>query len=208
MQFSGLRRSIIASAAVVAALIAPAARAISIEEDWTVYPIPGFENVTCGVVTAANVELIVLYSDGVMVIVSGADVVMEDLTVDADGKVFYRDEPAGIIGFADDMDGAPTLFWLTLGGTVVQIDTFTGEPSDSGIFPDEIGATECDACELIDQSSLCGGNGGGNGNDNGNDNGNGGPIKLPILCGSGVPGAAALSMLMLPFVGRSARRRG
>jgi hypothetical protein len=175
--------------------VAPAALG-AIEEDWTVYPDPDSE-AECGVVTAANVDLIVLFEDGVMVIVSGTDVILEDLVVDEAGNVRYLNEPAGIVAFAEDKDGLPTLFWLSLGGTVVEIDTFTGEPSDSGLLPEDIGNTVCDACELIDQSSLC--DDGGNGN--GNDNGNGGTIEIPVFCGAGAPGALAMSLLGLPLLG-------
>jgi hypothetical protein len=43
-----------------------------------------------------------------------------------------------------------------LDGTVVEVDPLTGEPSSSGVFPDEVGGTVCDACERWDEPTDCG----------------------------------------------------
>ncbi len=170
-----------------------------IEEDWVVFQ-DSLTGSNCGVVNAANAELIVLFQSGNMVVVSGADVVLQDLVVYSDNSVSYLSEPAGYIDFAEDGDGLPAVFWLTLTGTVVQINTFTGEPTDSGLLPSDRINTVCDACTLIDQSSLCDNTPGDGGN-------GGGTITLPDLCGAGAPAALVVTAALLPLVSLGRRRR-
>lgn len=181
--------------------------ALGLDGAWTIYPDPETD-AQCGLVNAWNAELVVLFDSGHMVVVTGTDTIIEDLFVSAESEVFYFDQPVGFLEFAEDGDNLPTLFWTTLSGTVVQINTFTGEPSDSGRFPDEVFDTGCDACDFVDQSEFCD-DGGSGGSDNGNDNGSGGTIGdilIPLLCGAGSTSGVALSVMLLPLVGMCARR--
>lgn len=198
--------------------ISPTAQGGIVGEDWIIFEdfVSGAE---CGVINASNAELISLFDDGTMVIVSGADAVLVDLIVTSEDEVLYRNlntgvfEPAGFIEFLDDGDGFPAVFWTSLVGTVVEVDTFTGEPFDSGILPDERINTGCDACELIDDSPLCDVDNGG-GNNGGNNGGNGGNIPgdiffpFPVLCGAGSPAIILMALLAAPVVrSQRARRR-
>lgn len=189
------------------------ARAGIVGEDWIVFEdfVSGAE---CGVINASNAELISLFDDGTMVIVSGADAVLVDLVVTSDDNVLFRNantgvfEPAGFIEFLDDGDGFPAVFWTSLVGTVIEVDTFTGEPFDSGILPEERINTGCDACDFIDDSPLCDVVDGGN--DNGGNDGGGGDVLIPfpLICGAGSPGVILMAMLAAPIVrSKRARRR-
>ncbi|MEK6800216.1 MAG: hypothetical protein AABZ12_14750 [Planctomycetota bacterium] len=111
----------------------------------------------CDGVNAHNVELVVLDDTGELVIITGTDTVLADTFVDLDGSVFYLGDPAGFIEFADDGDGFRTLWWLSIVGTVIHVDTLTGEPFDSGFFPDEFVDVPCDACNFWDNPFDCGG---------------------------------------------------
>ena len=191
--------------------IGTTAQAGVVGEDWIVFEdfVSGAE---CGVINTANAELISLFDDGTMIIVSGADTVITDLIVTSEDEVLYRNvntgvfEPAGFIEFLDDGDDLPAVFWTTLVGTMVEIDTFTGEPFDSGLLPEERVNTGCDACELIDDSPLCdvdsgGGNGGGN---------IPGDVLFPLLdiCGAGSPALVLMALSAAPIVRmKRARRR-
>jgi hypothetical protein len=184
---------------------APVVSLGQLDEAWVIF-VDSITGDECGIVNAANAELVVLAESGNMVVVSGSDVVLADLVVDQFNQVSYLGEPAGIIDFADDGDGLPAVFWTTLAGTVVTINTFTGEPADSGRFPDEFRSTGCDECLLIDESVFC------EEPDSG-DTSNGGEVVDPFedplayLCGSGSGLAAALSMILVPFVRLLPRRR-
>ena len=198
--------------AIMLALVLPflASTAWALEEDWTVYPDP-FSDAQCGVVNAWNAELLVIFESGTMVVVSGADVVLEDLFVSGspDNEVFYLDEPFGFLQYAEDGDELPTLFWTTLTGTVVGIDTFTGEPFDSGSLPEERFATFCDGCDLVDTSPFCedvpGGSDLGGGNLGGDLNIDVG--ELIQFCGAGATDSTATTAILLPVVGVFVRRR-
>jgi hypothetical protein len=145
------------SAAVVGALALLASTGQAqgqIDEAWIVF---SNENIgfRCDVVNASNAELIVLESSGEMVLVSGADTLLPDLVVDQNNQVFLDGAPAGALELLVDGDGLDAVFWTTLTGTVVGVDSFTGEPFDSGIFPEERTDTGCDACNFVDQSLFC-----------------------------------------------------
>jgi hypothetical protein len=208
-------------AMILAAILActTVARA-QIEEDWAVFT----DDVTvtdCDIVNGSNAEFVVLFETGELVTVAGR---FTDAVVDLDDlSVSFEGEPAGFLAFREDADDLPTLFWLTLGETIVGIDTFTSEPFDSGQFPSERTNTLCDACEVV-LSSLCAeclsdedcaegevcdenntcimGTNGGNGGDGGDDGG-----FTPIfVCGSGANEGALVAALMLPIVGRLRRK--
>ena len=126
-----------------------------INDAWVVFQ-DSLTGAECGVINAANAELITLFDSGTMVVITGADVRLEDLMVNVYDEVFYQGEQAGVIAFFDDADGLPAVFWTTLTGTVMQINPLTGQPSDSFLLPEEVSGTGCDACELIEESIFCG----------------------------------------------------
>lgn len=109
----------------------------------------------CDVVNAANAELAVLSDSGNFVIITGADVILQDTFVDFDGNVFDLGDPAGFIDFADDGDGFRTLWWLSITGRVIEIDGFTGEPFESVFLPEDLTDAACDACDFWDDPSVC-----------------------------------------------------
>ena len=168
-------------------------------DDWVVFQDTATET-ECGVVNASNAELLVVYDTGYMAVVSGPDVIIDDLYVDELNQVFYQDDPAGYIEIAEDGDGLPTVFWTTLTGTVIKIDTLTGEPSDSGYEPYEIFNTGCDGCDYIDASDLCE-DGSNTSGDDTTDN-----INLD-LCGTGALESAAAAAVLLPFLSLTSRRK-
>jgi len=175
-----------------------------IDDPWVVFVDP-WTGSECGIVNATNAELIVMYQTGEMVIVTGADVILRDLIVNSNNEVSYLGEPAGVIDFFEDGDGLPAVFWTTLAGTVITVDTFTAEPFDSGRAPDEIRATGCDACAYVDDSIYCEDT---SDDDAANDVADAvADTALEYLCGTGSGLAAAVGMILLPFVGL-ARRRG
>ena len=108
----------------------------------------------CDVVNASNVELVVL-TTGQLAIITGEDVTLQDTFVDADGFVFFEGELAGSIGFAEDGDGFATLWWTALTGRVVEVNAFTGVPSESNKLPSDFQDVPCDACVFWDDQSVC-----------------------------------------------------
>ena len=173
-----------------------------INDAWVVFQ-DSLTGAECGVINAANAELVTLFDSGTMVVITGADVRLNDLIVNVYDEVFYQGEQAGVIAFFDDADGLPAVFWTTLTGTVMQINTLTGQPSDSFLLPEEISATGCDACELIEESIFCGVE---NGAGNDTPSSSLGEI-LPFQCGAGAAGAAVVGTLLLPLVAFRSKQR-
>jgi len=165
-------------------------------EDWAIFEDPETDE-ACGVVNAANAELTVVDRTGEVILITGRDTLLGRLFVDDNNDVFYDGFAAGAIVFADDADDFPTVFWITDRGTVVDLDVGTGEPFDSGLFPEEIGFTVCDPCDLVDSDPFC--------DDGGFGGGGGGSVGI-IGCGVGALPAMMLTAVGLPFVGRSYRR--
>jgi hypothetical protein len=93
--------------------------------------------------------LILLESES-LAIVSGQDTVLSETFVNTDDEVFVGGEPAGYLEFLTDGDGFRAVFWTTEAGTIMEVDTSTGEVMDSGLLPEERINTGCDACEFID----------------------------------------------------------
>lgn len=108
----------------------------------------------CGVVNTANFALVVSSETGELIVVEDVDVFIEGSFVEDDLTVFFDDTPFGVLDFAEDEDGLAALWWLTFGGTVVELDPLTLEPFDSGLFPDEL-ESFCDACEFWDEPEDC-----------------------------------------------------
>jgi hypothetical protein len=190
-----MRSRVLAILTFVVGVLAGSPAQAQIEEDWIVF-VDSETDAMCGVVNAANAEFIVLFADGVMVQVSGPDTLFEDLVVADDFSVLFDGEPAGFIEFAEDGDGLPTVFWFTDDNTIVEVED--GVPLDSGLDPIDIVDTGCDACEVIDSSSLCD-DGPGNGGSNGGGNGDG---FVPIFCGAGALPMALSTMFFLTIMKR------
>jgi len=109
----------------------------------------------CDVVNAANAELVVLFDTRHLVIVTGPDVILEDTFVDFNGDVFYLDDWVGFIDFALDGDGFSTLWWMSLTGRVINVNGFTGEPTETELFPSDYFDVPCDACDFWDDRTVC-----------------------------------------------------
>ena len=109
----------------------------------------------CDLINANNAKLVLISSTNQLAIVSGTDVTLEDTLVDADGFVTFEGDPAGAIGFATDGDGLRTVWWMSLTGTVVNVDGFTGQPTQTNKFPTDFVSVPCDACDLWDDPTVC-----------------------------------------------------
>lgn len=109
----------------------------------------------CDVVNANNVDLVVLAETREMVIISGRDVILEELQVDASLNVYYAGEPAGFLTFDFDGDDLRSLWWVSLTGRVVDVDPFDGEPGETDLFPSDFRGAACDACDYWDDQTVC-----------------------------------------------------
>lgn len=152
----------------------------------------------CDVVNAANAELVVLKDTGQLVLVTGEDITLESTFVDLDGFVIFEGADAGLIGFREDGDGLRSLWWTTLTGWAVNVDPFTGAPSESSLFPSDFTDVACDACEFWDDQSVCPG-------DNGEDT----PSPFTFnLCGVGSQLSLALTAVGLTLMSLTRHRQG
>ena len=121
---------------------------------WATFDDP-LSNSLCDVINANNAQLVLISSTNQLAIVTGTDVTLEDTLVDADGFVFFEGEPVGAIGFATDGDDLRSIWWMSLTGTVVDVDGFTGEPTQTNKFPTDFVDVPCDACEFWDNPAAC-----------------------------------------------------
>ncbi len=124
------------------------------DKPWDVF-LDTQSDAVCDVINADNAQLVVLRNTGQFVIITGTDVVLEDTFVDADGFVFFEGDPVGTIDFLTDGDGLRSLWWVSLTGTVVRVNGFTGEPSQTENTPADFEDAACDACEFWDDPSVC-----------------------------------------------------
>jgi len=158
---------------------------------WQVF-LDSLSTAACDVVNADNAELVVLSAGGQLVIVTGTDVLLADTFVDDQGFVFFEGDPVGTIDFATDGDGRRTLWWVSLTGTVVNVNGFTGEPRQTNQVPSDFLEVPCDACEFWDDPSVCA------------------EPEPPItvnLCGVQVPIVAGAVLFGLAFMRFTPRRR-
>ena len=109
----------------------------------------------CDVINANNAELVLISSTNQLAIVTGTDVTLENTFVDDNGFVFFEGMPVGAIGFATDGDDLRSIWWMSLTGTVVDVDGFTGEPTQTNRFPTDFVDAPCDACEFWDNPAAC-----------------------------------------------------
>jgi hypothetical protein len=110
---------------------------------------------TCDLINANNAQLVLVSSTSQLAIVTGIDVTLQDTFVDEIGLVFFEDEPVGTIDFATDGDGFRTLWWTSLTGTVVNVNGFTGQPTQTNNLPTDFEDVGCDACDLWDNPATC-----------------------------------------------------
>ena len=150
MLFNRMHAIVIVSLFVAASGFSTAAQA----QPWDVFE-DALSTSVCDVVNTANAELVVLSDTGQLVIVTGADVILEDTFVDANNDVFFEDQQAGFITFADDGDGFRTLWWVSLTCNVIHVDGFTGEPSETSLLPSDFTDVPDDACEFWDDQTVC-----------------------------------------------------
>jgi len=197
VSFKNLRGTCSGLVAAVAWIALPTTALAQFGEDWDLFQDPETGE-TCGVVNTSNVDLTIVADTGEVILITGRDTLLDRLFVDEDNNVFYNGFASGQIVFADDADDYPSVFWITDRGTVVEVDERTGEPLDSGLFPEEVGNTGCDPCDSIDDDPFC--------YEDVIDGGD--EVHFgPILCGAGAGPALLLSAAALPLVGRMHRRR-
>jgi len=159
-----------------------------IDESWYVF-LDSESDSECGVINTANAELVLLESDQ-LAVVSGLDTVLEDSFVNEDDEVFIDGEPAGYLEFLTDGDGYRSMFWTTLTGNMVEVDAFTGQPSDSGLLPGDRINAGCDACAFIENHADCPES-----------------VALVPFCGAGTTGALSAAFLFAPLLVRRPGRR-
>jgi len=159
---------------------------------WINYP--DFDSPSrCGVVNAGNAQLAVSSITRQLILVTGSDITLQDTFVDSDGFVFFEGEQFGLIGFAEDGDGFRTLWWLTLTGTLVEIDPLTAVPSATTDTPADFVDVSCDVCDFWDDRTAC-------------DE----PVVTVPVCGVDVPitlPVIGIGLGVMGFVQRGGRRR-
>jgi len=111
--------------------------------------------VFCDVINAANTELVIDAESGEFIIVRGPDTELPLTFVDDDLSVFFGNAPAGFVDFALDAEGNRTLWWFTDANDVANVNEFTGEPTDTGMLPEDFAGISCDACEFWDEPVDC-----------------------------------------------------
>lgn len=164
----------------------------------------------CGIVNATSaatglpIRLLILADTAELMIVSRTDTILSGTFVDLDNFVSDNGAPTGVIEYVDDGDGFRTVWWVSLDGTVVEVDPFTGEAIPGTRFPEEFTNVACDACEFVDfpPADVCDVI-----VDDGPDLGS---IVAPIvvnLCGLGIGGPAMLAMTFCGFLGLRFTRR-
>jgi len=133
---------------VLSALAVPAAWG---QQDWLTFVDPDSDSV-CGVINAANAELIVSSTTGQLTKVNGVDTLIanaffDPLTTDVvvDGVQF------GFVTFNTDADGNRTAWWVTsVSNNAIELDEFTFDIGDSGLLPSQFSGALCDPTPLID----------------------------------------------------------
>ena len=183
-------------------MLAIPAAATAQDLPWETYE-DALSDSVCDVVNAENVELVVSWDStlGVynMVVVTGSDIRLADTQVLDNGDVLYLGESAGFIQFDEDGDGYRTLWWVGIGGNVVNVNSFSGEPTVSDYFPGDFHDVPCDACDLWDDTSAC--------DPVDSDDSVVVPPITINFCGTGAALAMAMSMVGLTVMRLAGRRR-
>lgn len=142
-------------AAAVALLSAANGSAMAQLLPWNAYA-DDLSDSVCDVVNTANAELVVLSDTGEVAVITGGHPVLVEWILVVDSFVFFEGFAAGEIVFADDGDGYRTLWWVGPFGEVAELNDFTLEPYESGLFPEDFVDVPWDACALWDDPSDCG----------------------------------------------------
>jgi len=141
-------------ALVLGLLFSAAASRPAYAQPWVVFE-DGESDSVCGIVNAAEHELVVLADTGELVIVSDVDVILGGTFVDLDNTVYIDDEPFGFLSFFEDGDDFATLWWVIEPDLrVVGIDQFGGF-YESDFFPDDFIDVACSACDFWDDPLDC-----------------------------------------------------
>ena len=143
--------TVVASTMLVAVAAAPAQTST---KPWQLL-LDSASSSSCDVINADNAQLVLLTATSQLSIVTQTDVTLQDTQVDADGFVTFEGNPAGAIGFATDGDGKRTVWWRSLTGTVVHVDGFTGQPTETNKSPSDFSNVACDACQFWDDPTVC-----------------------------------------------------
>jgi len=143
--------TVVASAMLVAVAAAPAQTST---KPWQLL-LDSASSSSCDVINADNAQLVLLTATSQLSIVTQTDVTLQDTQVDADGFVTFEGNPAGAIGFAADRDGKRTVWWMSLTGAVVNVNGFTGEPTETNKSPSDFVDVACDACQFWDDPTVC-----------------------------------------------------
>lgn len=132
----------------LAALAAPAARG---QQEWLTFTDPDSDSV-CGVINAANAELVVSPVTGQLAKVNGVDTVISNAFFDpTTTDVLIGGEPFGFVTFTTDGDGNRTAWWVTsVSNNAIELDEFTFDIGDSGLLPSQFSGALCDPTPLID----------------------------------------------------------
>lgn len=141
-------------AAFVALIAATSAAAQTAAKPWQLL-LDASSSSACDVINAANAQLVLLTATNQLSIVTQTDVTLQDTQVDADGFVTFEGNAAGAIGFATDGDGKRTVWWMSLTGTVVNVNGFTGQPTETNKSPSDFSNVACDACQFWDDPTVC-----------------------------------------------------
>lgn len=149
-----VQRRIWRALATLAVLTFTSSTAVAQTPPWDIF-LDDESNSACDLINATNAELVVLTGTAELVLVSGTDLVLTDSFVDEDGFVFIGGEPFGLIDFFEDGDGFRTVWWVSLNGTVVAVDGFTGVPDTTSVRPDDFRGVPCDACDYWDDLFEC-----------------------------------------------------
>ena len=214
---SGTKSVLITLVGLLAAVPAVSAQLVP----WTTY-LDLDTGAECGVINAANAELVVLSATGELVIITGPDRILGGTFVDDNLSVFFGCDadlncfPGGFIDYDFDGDGELTLWWMALNGTVFDVDEFTGAPLTTDLRPYDFLGSPCDPCVLWDDQDACF-----HDDDDDiiiiiddddivviidDDDDNPGTITIS-LCGMGVPASFGMTMVGLMFMGLTRRSR-
>ena len=133
---------------VLSALAAPATLA---QQDWLTFTDPESDTV-CGVINAANAELIVSPATGQLTKVNGVDTLIVNAFFDTvTTDVVIDGVQKGFVTFTTDGDGHRTAWWVTsVSNNAIELDEFTFAIDDSGLLPSQISGALCDPTPLID----------------------------------------------------------
>jgi len=168
---------------------------------WQVF-VDGQTSQECALINADNVELVVNDADGKLIITSSLgtdlpDTVLVDSQVDANGNVFIGGLQAGVIRFAEDINGTLGLWWVSaLTGRVVRFDTVNNLPLETDGYPGDAVGDLCDPCEVWDDQTVC---------DVPVDDGNPPPVITINFCGTNA--AATMMLTLAGLVGMRCTRR-